>query len=54
MSLSRTWFEPCPFCDTPEDCGAARECAEGFDCEHAVGFNFTQESEDQHNDPRRR
>ena len=53
MPIARTWFEPCPFCEDAEACKDGRECAEGFDCEHAQGFDFTQESEDRHNDQRR-
>ena len=52
--LSRTWFEPCGECADPEACKDGKECKEGYDCEHTVGFDYTQESEDRYNDPRRR
>lgn len=54
MPLSRTWFEACHDCRDPETCEIARECAEGYDCEHTAGFDYSKESEDRHNDPRRR
>ena len=54
MPLSPVWFEPCSECETPEECERVRDCTLGYDCEHAEGFDFTQESEDRYNDPRRR
>ena len=52
--LSRTWFEPCADCTDPEACKDGQDCKEGYDCEHTVGFDYTKESEDRYNDPRRR
>ena len=52
MPLKRKWFEPCPECGTPEQCEKEEECAEGFECMHTAGFDFTQEEEDRLNDPR--
>lgn len=54
MPVVRTWFEPCADCKCEEQCEKDRECAEGWDCERGGPFDFTRESEDHHNDPRRR
>lgn len=53
ISLAQQYFQPCSECVTPEACECKKDCFEGYEMMITPGWDFTQEEEDLHNDPRR-
>lgn len=52
-NMTKQYFQPCSECITLEACEVKEDCFEGYEVMVTPGWDFTQEEEDLHNDPRR-